>query len=140
MEPDRPSYSLEDLAAETGFDVRVIRRFLDQGLMRGPSSLGRYARYSDCHLIRLLAIKALKEKGEYTHSDIRQALLCKSNAEIIELAENTKAPEKGKRSSALAYLRSINSSDPLSQQDQSMPEQSKQTPINRESATDERLK
>ena len=71
MEPDRPSYSLEDLAAETGFDIRVIRSFIEQGLLRGPSSLGRYARYSDWHLIRLLAIKALKEQRGHTHSDIR---------------------------------------------------------------------
>ncbi len=108
MELDRPSYSLEDLAAETGFDIRVIRSFIEQGLLRGPSSLGRYARYSDWHLIRLLAIKALKEQRGHKHSDIRQTLLCMSDSEIIALAETVKEPNQNQRSSALDYIRSLN--------------------------------
>ncbi len=124
MEPDRPSYSLEDLAAETGFDIRVIRSFIEQGLLRGPSSLGRYARYSDWHLIRLLAIKALKEQRGHTHSDIRQTLLCMSDSEIIALAETAREPHESQRSSALDYIRSLNTFN--SQKAQSIPAQSEQ--------------
>ena len=69
MDTDRASYSLEDLSAKTGFEVRVIRSFIEQGLLRGPSSLGRYARYSDWHLVRLLAIKALKDRRGLTYSE-----------------------------------------------------------------------
>ena len=104
---DRPSYSLEDLSAKTGFEVRVIRSFIEQGLLRGPSSLGRYARYSDWHLVRLLAIKALKDRG-LTHTDIRQTLLCMSDSEVLALAETAPGEKNKRRSSALDYIRSIN--------------------------------
>lgn len=108
MDVDRASYSLEDLSAKTGFEVRVIRSFIEQGLLRGPSTLGRYARYSDWHLVRLLAIKALKDRQGLTHSDIRQTLLCMSDSEILALAETAQAGTGSKRSSALDYIRSLN--------------------------------
>ncbi len=108
MDIDRPSYSLEDLSAKTGFEVRVIRSFIEQGLLRGPSSLGRYARYSDWHLVRLLAIKALKERRGLKHSDIRQTLLCMSETEILALAETATKGSGSKRSSALDYIHSLN--------------------------------
>ena len=108
MDTDRPSYSLEDLSAKTGFEVRVIRSFIEQGLLRGPSSLGRYARYSDWHLVRLLAIKALKDRRGFKHSDIRQTLLCMSESEILALAETASSESGSKRSSALDYIQSLN--------------------------------
>lgn len=76
--------------------------------MRGPSSLGRYARYSDWHLIRLLAIKALKDRRGFKHSDIRQTLLCMSESEILALAETASSDPGSKRSSALDYIQSLN--------------------------------
>lgn len=108
MNTDRQTYSLEDLSAKTGFEVRVIRSFIEQGLLRGPSSLGRYARYSDWHLVRLLAIKALKERRGLTYSDIRQTLLCMSDSEVLALAETAPSDSDKRRSSALDYIRSIN--------------------------------
>lgn len=108
MDTDRQSYSLEDLSAKTGFEVRVIRSFIEQGLLRGPSTLGRYARYSDWHLVRLLAIKALKERRGFKHSDIRQTLLCMSESEILSLAETASSETGSRRSSALDYIQSLN--------------------------------
>ncbi len=108
MDTDRASYSLEDLSAKTGFEVRVIRSFIEQGLLRGPSSLGRYARYSDWHLVRLLAIKALKDRRGLTYSEIRQTLLCMGETEILALAETVTTGTDSKRSSALDYIRSLN--------------------------------
>jgi DNA-binding transcriptional MerR regulator len=108
MDTDRQSYSLEDLSDKTGFEVRVIRSFIEQGLLRGPSSLGRYARYSDWHLVRLLAIKALKERRGFKHSDIRQTLLCMSESEILALAETASSGTGTTRSSALDYIQSLN--------------------------------
>lgn len=106
---DEPSlYTLEDLAAQTGFDARVIRSFIEQDLLLGPSSLGRYARYSDAHLTRLLAIKALKEKRGLKHSDIRQTLLCMSDGEVLALAETARTPQVQEKTSALDYIRSLN--------------------------------
>jgi DNA-binding transcriptional MerR regulator len=118
MEKDRPSYALEDLSTKTGFDIRVIRSFIEQGLLHGPSSLGRYARYSDWHLIRLLAIKALKVKRGLKLSDIRQTLLCMSDSEILALAETAREPELNPQSSALDYIRAINLQTFSSQTDQ----------------------
>ena len=108
MQSERPSYTLEDLSAKTGFDIRVIRSFIEQGLLRGPTSLGRYARYSDLHLARLFAIKALKEKRRLKLSDIRQTLLCMTDSEILALAETAREPEANQQSSALDYIRSLN--------------------------------
>jgi len=107
MENNPPSYTLEDLSAETGFDTRVIRSFIEQGLLRGPTSLGRYARYSDRHLVRLLAIKALKENRGLKLSDTRQTLLCMSEPEIDALAETVRRHKANPPASALDYLRSL---------------------------------
>ena len=102
------SYTLEELAQETGFDVRTIRNFIEQGLLRGPTTLGRYARYSERHLVRLLAIKALKEKQGLRLTDTRQTLLCMSEIEIAQLAETVRTRKDDNAVSALDYLKSLN--------------------------------
>ncbi|HMO23457.1 MAG TPA: helix-turn-helix domain-containing protein, partial [Candidatus Melainabacteria bacterium] len=60
------SYSIEELSEMTGFDRRTIRSFIEQGLMRGPDKMGRYAQYSQDHLVRLLAIKNMKEMDGFS--------------------------------------------------------------------------
>jgi len=106
---EQTSFSLEELSAESGFDTRVIRSFIENGLIRGPSTLGRYAKYSRPHLERLRAIKILKEKQGLRLSEVRQQLLTMSDAEITALAEtgsstffsdSTKKPQD----SALDYI------------------------------------
>ena len=42
-------YSLEELAKRVGIQPRTIRSYINQGLLRGPDSLGRNARYSEYH-------------------------------------------------------------------------------------------
>jgi DNA-binding transcriptional MerR regulator len=96
------SFSLEELSNESGFDTRVIRSFIEQGLMRGPTSLGRYARYSRQHLERLQAIKVLKEKEGLRLSEVRQRLLLMSDAEIAALAESGSTTSAS--GSALDYI------------------------------------
>lgn len=112
-------YTIEELASLTGFDRRVIRSFIEQGLMRGPDSLGRYARYTRAHLQRLLAIKELKEKRAMQLSEIRQALMVMSEDELRALAGEpvlVQTPSSAVASSysdgpetvsALEYIRSI---------------------------------
>jgi DNA-binding transcriptional MerR regulator len=109
-------YSLDDLAMQTGFDRRVIRSFIEQGLLRGPQTLGRYARYSPAHLIRLLAIKALKENRGMQITEIRQALMVMTDEEQLALAGQNYSGEHGEQpsmtneepiDSALDYIRSI---------------------------------
>ncbi len=127
---NRPTYTLEELSSETGFDTRVIRNFVEQGLLRGPTSLGRYARYSDRHLVRLLAIKALKEARGLKLSDIRQTLLCMSEPEIVALAETVRAGHTDAPPvSALDYLRSLNMQAFDSQMDQ-LPASKMSAPLN----------
>ena len=83
---DSSSYTIDDLAGETGFDRRVIRSFIEQGLLRGPDPMGRYARYSKTHLDRLLAIKALKNVQGMPINEVRRALLSMSHNDIQALA------------------------------------------------------
>ena len=103
-DPSSTTFSLEELSHESGLDTRVIRSFIEQGLMRGPTSLGRYARYSRHHLERLQAIKILKERQGLRLSEVRQQLLLMSDAEIAALAEAGSRDSNFVDSSALDYI------------------------------------
>lgn len=103
---DTNSYSLEELASLSGFDRRVIRSFIEQGLLRGPESMGRYARYSSSHLTRLLAIRNLREQQGLTLGAIRTALVTMSEDELSVVANKNTTPQQPD-SSALDYIRSI---------------------------------
>ncbi len=108
---EQTSYTLEELARESGIETRVIRSFIENGLLRGPGKLGRYARYSRHHLSRLLAIKVMKETQGMRLSEVRQQLLFMSEAEIIELAKTrVTTPNAGGSgpTSALDYIRAHN--------------------------------
>ncbi len=118
---DTNSYSLEELAALSGFDRRVIRSFIEQGLLRGPESMGRYARYSSSHLTRLLAIKNLREQQGLTLGAIRTALVTMSEDELSVVA-NKNAAMQQPDSSALDYIRSIQASPPIPVAQQQSPE------------------
>lgn len=113
MELPEQSFSLDELAHATGFDRRVIRSFIEQGLLRGPETMGRYARYSLSHLERLLAIKALRNARGLPLVEVRRALLAMSGDEIKALATSAQKgaadppPGPAPPASALDYLRSI---------------------------------
>lgn len=108
------SYSIDELAEETGFDRRVIRSFIEQGLLRGPESKGRYARYTAAHLIRLKVIRLLRDHRQMTLGEIRSALLSMTEEDLYALAQKA-APGKESsallRSSVLDYLRSARQPD-----------------------------
>lgn len=102
------SFSIEELASLTGFDRRVIRSFIEQGLLLGPDKMGRYAQYSSLHLNRLLAIKFFREKEGMTTGSIRSKLLTMSPKELDVVAKDALADKDSKaQSSALDYLKSI---------------------------------
>lgn len=96
------SFTLDELSDESGIDTRVIRSFIEQGLLRGPGKLGRYARYSRQHLDKLLAIKVLKEQQGLKLSEVRQQLLSMSEAQI-EMLANSGSVRRPKQS-ALDYI------------------------------------
>lgn len=109
MEQSDQSYSLDELALESGFDRRVIRSFIEQGLLRGPDSMGRYARYSQAHLERLLAIKALKNLRGLPLHEVRRQLLSMTGQDIKSLAAATGTVRANvpPEASALDYLRML---------------------------------
>ncbi len=88
---DSDYYSLEDLSEISGYDRRAIRSFIEQGLMRGANSMGRYANYSNYHLNRLLAIKVMKEEKGLPLSSIRTALVTMSEDDLIALIARNSA-------------------------------------------------
>ncbi len=57
------TYTLRELAEITGIEARTIRSYIAKGLLAGPLSHGRNARYSERHLERLREIQLLKDRG-----------------------------------------------------------------------------
>jgi DNA-binding transcriptional MerR regulator len=56
-----PTYSLEHLSEESGFTVRVIRSWIQRGLLPAPDGRGRGAHYVQEHLDRLLFIREFQK-------------------------------------------------------------------------------
>lgn len=106
-------YSLQDLADSVGMEPRTIRSYIEQGLLRGPESLGRNARYGEGHLRRLQAIRAMKDLDGMSLGEIRKALLTLSEDAIAAIAERAPNRDEGGGAaasgsgSALDYLRSV---------------------------------
>lgn len=105
------SYTLQELAERCGLEPRVIRAYIEQGLMRGPDTRGRNARYSRYHLERLRAVRALKEGRGLALADVRRTLLALNDEQVRALAGKV-LPEEGAApvfgsASALEYLRTI---------------------------------
>ena len=80
-----PDYSLEDLAKILRINPRTIRSYIQQGLLRGPDSLGRNARYSEYHLKRLRVIRTLKDDHNLPLSEIRRLVTMAGPDEDIQI-------------------------------------------------------
>ena len=52
--------SIEDLARHSGLSVRTVRYYMQQGLLPGPDTAGKYASYSHRHLDHLAMVQRLK--------------------------------------------------------------------------------
>ena len=52
--------TLEDLATHSGLPLRTLRYYIQEGILQGPDSRGKYARYSQEHLDRIELIQRLK--------------------------------------------------------------------------------
>ena len=113
-------YTLEELAQLLRINPRTIRSYIQQGLLRGPDSMGRNARYSDYHVKRLQTIRQLKDDHNLPLSEIRRLVTMAAPDEDIQIrlvpvraAEEevmqspAEAPkeEESERSSALDYVR-----------------------------------
>jgi len=81
-----PEYTLEELAELLQMQPRTIRSYIEQGLLRGPDSMGRKARYTDYHLKRLRVVKTLKEDHLLPLSEIRHLMTMAGPDGEIEVA------------------------------------------------------
>ncbi len=113
-------YTLEELAQMLRINPRTIRSYIQQGLLRGPDSMGRNARYGDYHVKRLQTIRQLKDDHNLPLSEIRRLVtmaapdediqiqlvpIRASEEEVIENPVEDLKEEESERSSALDYVR-----------------------------------
>lgn len=60
----KDSWTLAELAEETGLSPRTIRYYIARGLLDGPVVAGRRATYTAAQLERLRSIKELQARGK----------------------------------------------------------------------------
>jgi DNA-binding transcriptional MerR regulator len=60
---DQKKYTIKELSELTGYPLRTIRYYVQEGLLEPPAGRGRGGFYYDSHLSRLRQIKAWQEKG-----------------------------------------------------------------------------
>jgi DNA-binding transcriptional MerR regulator len=56
-------YTIQELSELTGFSIRTIRYYVQEGLIDPPAGRGRGGFYFDSQLNQLKQIKSLQEKG-----------------------------------------------------------------------------
>lgn len=110
---EEKTYTLQELATLTGTESRTIRSYIQQGLLRGPKTTGRYAYYDQGDLTRLKAIRVMKDLEGLKMADIRMNLITLSEMQILEISSrfdlNVEAAKVSppSSSSALEYLNII---------------------------------
>lgn len=100
-------FSLEELGQEVGIHPRAIRSYIQQGLLRGPESMGRNAHYTEYHLKRLKVIKTLKDEYGMSLSEIRSLVTMAGPDEDIKIVSLLPELAKGveTQSSALDFIK-----------------------------------
>ena len=74
-EPDElDEYSLQELARRTGQNPRTLRSWATRGLLDGPTSMGRSARWPAADLLRIRAVQALRQDPSTSLDEIRLKL------------------------------------------------------------------
>ena len=96
-----------ELAARAGVTPRTVRYYVAEGLLPPPAGTGQQRVYAHEHLLRLKAIRRLKE-AYLPLAEIRQRLAGRSLVELQRLAEAPPPPP----SSALEYIASILATPP----------------------------
>jgi len=120
--PENPSeaagFTISELSEETGVEPRTIRSYVEKGIIPGPDSLGRAARYPQETLDRLKVLQLLRDANRtLTLDQIRMVLRRLGPAELSGLADgririgallDTDAADATPRAAAIDYLRSLN--------------------------------
>lgn len=110
--------SLQELSEQTGVEQRTIRSYVERGLLPGPESLGRGARYPHEALDRLRVMQLLRDANRDLSLDqVRVLLQSLSPAQLADIASgrqriagviDTDAKPAGRgRGDALAYLQAL---------------------------------
>jgi DNA-binding transcriptional MerR regulator len=60
---EKQKYTIQELSGLTGFSIRTIRYYVQEGLIDPPAGRGRGGFYFDSQLSQLRQIKSLQEKG-----------------------------------------------------------------------------
>lgn len=122
LDGDESPLSLQDLAERTGLEQRTIRSYVERGLLPGPESLGRGARYPREALDRLRVMQLLRDANRSLSLDQIRVLLQRLSAgQVRAIASgamriagviDTEVAQSVGRSDALAYLQSLKASEP----------------------------
>lgn len=108
------TWTLSELAEQSGLEPRTIRSYIERGLLAGAEGRGPKAAYSAEHLARLKAIQRIRDlRRDLTLDEIRRQLQQLSPAQIRALAADepmiSASPQLDGPApqSALAYLQSL---------------------------------
>ena len=82
--------TLEDLVNISGLPIRTVRFYIQEGLLPGPDSRGKNARYTEGHLERLEWIQRLKEH----HRPLREIRILLNNMTPREIKALLDGQEK----------------------------------------------
>ena len=80
------TFSLNELANRCGYSPRLVRRYIEQGLLPPAQIRGRGAYYTLVHMDRLRAVDTLKTRDQLRISEIRRVLDNLSGDEIRQVA------------------------------------------------------
>lgn len=100
------TYSLMELSEATGVEARTIRNYIENGLLEGPSSMGRGARYGEEDRRRLILIRGMRDQENLTLKEIRHRLALMSARDIARAAE-APGERKGRVRSAFEYVNDL---------------------------------
>jgi len=64
MDVDGRGLTIEELAERAGVPVRTVRFYIAERLLPGPGARGREASYGEEHLLRLMLVRRLSERGQ----------------------------------------------------------------------------
>lgn len=132
--------TLEELAERSELSIRTIRYYIQEGLLWGPDTKGKFATYSQEHLERLGLIEALTKRTHLPLKEIRklldhatsdqleqiQEILADTSGKVVIIdtdqeAEEEQPAEAGKE--ALEYLDSISWVTPSIKETPAVPQQ-----------------
>ncbi|MEQ1631022.1 MAG: MerR family transcriptional regulator [Planctomycetota bacterium] len=124
MPSEKTHFTLQELADATGLEARTVRSYVEKGLLPGPDTLGRSARYPKDALDRLRVLLLVRDANRGLSLDqIRVLLQSLTPAQLRDVAEgrqriaaviDTDAGSKPPgKADALSYLQSFKEGGPF---------------------------